>query len=67
MERLHSVIISMAGFDETEPVGHLVVVTREDGVTVESLDVALEGHKVPPTGDARQWAKSVLAMALAEL
>lgn len=67
MERLHSVIISMAGFDDEKPVGHLVVVTREDGQTVESLDVALEGHKAPVTGDARQWAKSVLAMALAEL
>lgn len=67
MERLHSVIISMAGFDDEEPVGHLVVVTREDGQTVESLDIALEGQKAPQSGDARHWAKQVLAMALAEL
>lgn len=67
MERLHSLIISMAGFDDTEPCGHLVVVTREHGQTVETLEVALEGSAVPYKADARQWAKQVLTQALAEL
>lgn len=67
MERLHSLIISMAGFDDTEPVGHLVVVTRENGQTAETLEIALEAPRAADAGDARHWARQVLAMALAEL
>lgn len=67
MERLHSIILTMAGFDDDEPVGHLVVITREDGQTTETLQLDLELTRQPVIGDARQWARQVLALALAEL
>lgn len=67
MERLHSLIVSVAGFDGEEPHGHVVVITRESGVTEEALEIALELPQQPLITDSRAWARRVLSAALAEL
>lgn len=67
METLYCVNLSIVAYEDGEGSGHVILaVTPPDGErSSEAIDIQVS--PVPGGGNARLWAKRVIALALAEL
>lgn len=67
METLYCVNVSLVGYEEDCPTGHVILTITEPQSVREAETIEIKVPRICGHDNVRLWAKRALALALAEL